>query len=228
MRKQYLIFLFSTITYVNLFISCSSVPKSTFQNSYYSPDYENKTFENVSMDICIRDAKYEYNAGLDSNIVSSHLNFVSTFRKYFLDGIKMFSTVTKTGWIFYDVNWENFPIVYDSTSDNGRYHYSVSMPDSLSYFQHNSDADFIFIVHHVNFMGQIPENSKADLKNTEDYSSNIQIDYSIWNNKNSRLVVKDQILVSSKFKTLVNEWPFRNVLIKTAAEIFNKLPMFSK
>ena len=39
--------------------------------------------------------KFYYNSGLDSNTVSIQINFDKTFRKFFPEGIKIFSTVNK-------------------------------------------------------------------------------------------------------------------------------------
>ncbi|HEY6437449.1 MAG TPA: hypothetical protein VIY47_12735, partial [Ignavibacteriaceae bacterium] len=97
-----LLFVLLILVTTILFFSCSTVPKSDFQNAYYSPDYEDESFENVSMDICIPKNKFDYNSGLDSNTVSFQINFDTTFRKFFPDGIKLFSSVTETGWIYYE------------------------------------------------------------------------------------------------------------------------------
>ena len=219
---------FLVLTFSILIISCSSVPKSTFQNSYYSLDYENKSFENVSMDICIPDSKYDYNSELDSAMVSSMIQFRETLMKYFPEGIKMFSTVTKTGWIFYDVNRQNFPIVYDSTTDNSRFLYSVSMPDSLSFFQEQSTSDFLFLINWITYVGNAPKQADKHSPAIRDYESIITISYSIWNTKTSDLIASDQVKTRMKFKNLGSKWPHRGVILKAASEIFERLPMFSK
>ena len=133
MKSKYLLplIVFQNLITVILLVSCTSVPKSDFQNHYYSPDYKDKSFENVHMDICIPKSKYEYNAELDSNTISFQINFDTTFRKFFPDGIKLFSSVTETGWIYYETNFESDPILYDKQSNDRDYLYSVSMPDSL-------------------------------------------------------------------------------------------------
>src|SRR3990170_7894358 len=108
------------ILYIIL-VSCSTIHKSDFHNHYYSSDYENKSFKNVSMDICIPKTKYEYNTGIDSNTISMQINFDTTFRKFFPDRIKLFSSVIETGWIFYETNYESDPILYDKLSNDGNY-----------------------------------------------------------------------------------------------------------
>ncbi len=219
---------FLVLKFSILIISCSGVPKSTFHNSYYSPDYEDKSFSDVSMDICILKNEYTYDAELDSGMISGMIYFDDLFVKYFPEGIKMFSSTTKTGWIFYDVNYEIFPILYDGISEDGRTLYSVSMPDSLTLFQKQSTSDFLFIVHFFSFVGNRPEQSETHSPGTKDYESVITINYSIWRTKNSDLVVKDIVRTRMKFKNLVDKWPFRGVVLKAASEIFEKLPMFSK
>jgi len=225
MRKQYLVFVFCSITFVNLFISCSSIPKSDFQNHYYSPDYENKSFKNVSMDICYPKTKFKYDSrfsGLDSNTVLMLIDFGTTFKKYFPEGIKMFSCATNTGWIFYEANIENPTIMYDKQSNKGTYLYSVFMPDSLSFFQKRSNSDFLLIIHYTMFAG----NAISD----DRYESTLTINYSFWNNIDSDLVVIDQVTTKMDFNKLKlgNRWPYRGVILKAASEIFERLPMFSK
>jgi hypothetical protein len=208
--------------------SCSSVPKSDFQNYYYSPDYEDKLFENVSMDICIPKNKYEYNTGLDSNTISFQINFDTTFRKFFPDGIKLFSSVTETGWIFYETKFESDPIFYEKQSNDGNYLYSVDMPDSLSFFQKRSDSDFLFVIHYIMFTGNTPTQKNNSSNNRENYESIVTLNYSLWNTHNSDLVATDQITTYMQFDELADKWPLRGVTLKSAYEIFQRLPMFSK
>ena len=211
-----------------LFFSCSTVLKSDFQNSYYSPEYEDKSFENVSMDICIPKNKFDYNSGLDSNTVSFQINFDTTFRKFFPDGIKLFSSVTETGWIYYETNFVSKPIFYEKQSNDGNYLYSVDMPDSLSFFQKWTKSDFLFVIHYITFAGNPPNQQNNSSNNRENYKSIITLRYSLWNAHNSDLVATDQITTRMNFTELVDKWPLRGVILESASEIFERLPMFSK
>jgi len=211
-----------------LLVSCSSIPKSDFQNHYYSPDYENKSFKNVHMDICIPKNKYEYNAGLDSNTISFQINFDTTFRKFFPDGIKLFSSVNETGWIYYELNTENFPILYDKQSNEGTYLYSVDMPDSLSFFQKRSNSDFLFVIHYITFAGNPPKMDYNKSNRREEFESIITVRYSLWNTLNLELVATDEITTRMAFNNLGDKWPLRGVTLKSAYEIFERLPMFGK
>ena len=230
MKSKYvrLLIVFQILTTIILVNSCASVPKSDFQNYYYSPDYEDESFENVHMDICIPKNKFDYNSGLDSNTVSFQINFDTTFRNFFPDGIKLFSSVTETGWIDYETNFGSDPIFYENQSNDGNYIYSVDMPDSLSFFQKRSDSDFLFVIHYITFTGNSPTRQHNSSINRENYESIVTLNYSLWNTHNSDLVAIDQITTHMQFNKLAAKWPLRGVILKSASEIFERLPMFSK
>ena len=224
MKNRYVrtVLAFQILTTIVLVNSCSSVPKSDFQNHYYAADYEDKSFEDVSMDICINKNKYTYEAGLDSNIVSTMAFLYDNFEKYFSEGIKMFSSVTETGWIFYETNWETFPLLYEQIGKNNRTIYSVSMPDSLSIFQKQSNSDFLFFIHGATW---VPDKKSMDKKY---YEAILTINYSIWNTKNSDLVARDEITTRMAYKNPGTITSARGVILKSASEIFERLPMFEK
>lgn len=230
MRSKYvrLLIVFQILTTIILVNSCSSVPKSNFQNYYYSPDYEGKSFENVSMDICIPKNKFDYNSGLDSNTVSFQINFNTTFRNFFPDGIKLFSSVTETGWIFYETKFESDPIFYEKQSNDGNYLYSVDMPDSLSFFQKRSESDFLFVIHYITFAGNPPKMDYNKSNRRDEFESIITVRYSLWNTLNLELVATDEVTTRMAFNNLGDKWPLRGVTLKSAYEIFQRLPMFSK
>ena len=222
MNNSYIkpLIVFQNLIIILLLTSCGSVPKSDFQNQYYAADYEDKSFKNVSLDICYPNVKYDYGSGLDSTTVSMQIDFDNTFKKYFPEGIKIFSTVNKTGWIFYDTNWSYEPILYDSISTNGKYVYSLSPPDSLTFFQKQSDSDFLLLVQYMMFAG-----NKID---DDRYESLVTINYSLLNNTNLDVVAIDELTARMSFNKLGNKWPYRGVILKLASEIFERLPMFSK
>ena len=230
MKSKYvrLLIVFQILTTIILVNSCSSVPKSDFQNYYYSPDYEDESFENVHMDICIPKNKFDYNSGLDSNTVSFQINFDTTFRNFFPDGIKLFSSVTETGWIDYETNFGSDPIFYEKQSNDGNYLYSVDTPDSLSFFQKRSDSDFLFVIHDITFTGNAPTRQHNSSINRNNYESIVTLHYSLWNTHNSDLAAIDQITTRMNFNELTDKWPLRGVILKSAFEIFERLPMFEK
>lgn len=197
-------------------------------NTYLSPEYEDESFRDVSMDICYYYTKYEYNAWRDSLTISMMLNFDETFRSYFADGIKMFSSFNEVGWVFYDYNKDvNYNFTdYKAKTKEGE-DFVVHLTDSLTFFQEKSSSDFLFIVHAISVIQDGPTRTNKNQLDIKDYESRIYIEYSIWNNKNSDLVTKDNVTTSLKFKNLIGKWPFRGVVLKSAAEIFDKLPMFS-
>lgn len=223
---------FQIVTFSILIISCSGkVTQNPYvtQSTYLSSEYEDKTFKDVSMDICYVNSNHDYNGSLDSLTVSMMINFDDSFRKYFADGIKMFSSVTKTGWIFFDLD-ENFDynfIEYSAKTKDGK-NFSVSLTDSLSILQRRSESDFLFLVQSITVSQLGP--TEADKKQgiIKKYESLIQINYSIWNTKNSDLIAQDIVTTRLEFKKPSGKWPFRGVVLKAASEIFEKLPMFTK
>ena len=132
----------------------------------------------------------------------------------------MFSTVNKIGWIFYDTNFSNEPILYDSISTDGEFIYSISPPDSITFFQRQSNSDFLLIIQSLTFTGNVI--------NVNKYESIITLNYSLWDNTNLNLVAIDQLTTRMNFNKLGNKWPYRGVILKSASEIFERLPMFSK
>ena len=155
------------ILYHVILVSCSS-NELIKSNSYLSPSYIDKSFNNAFMDICYINSKYEYNYGLDSNTVSMMINFDESFRKYFADGIKMFSSINKVGWIFYDYD-NNYNIIeYKAKTKDGE-DFFIFLDDSLSFFQKKSNSDFLFIVHNITVMQNGPMQSNKNTVETEDY-----------------------------------------------------------
>lgn len=212
---------------IQLFISCSTVPKSDFQNYYYSPDYENRSFSNVSLDICYPNLRYEYSPEIDSAVFLDRMNFYESFRKYFPEGIKMFSAFTKVGYIFYEIKYSYDIIEYSVKTEDGR-DYFVTLEDSLSFFQRQSNSDFLFFINQISIAQNTLKKSDIESVNKENYETIITVDYSIWNTKNSDLITQNTTTTRMKFKNLAGKWPYRGTVLKLAHDIFNKLPMFSK
>ena len=235
MWNRYLsILVFSSIIITYLFLeSCSSkVIKLPHQQPlrYLSPKYEDKSFKYVSMDICYPKTDYEsgnsdhkYKSGLDSATILMLSEFQSSFLKYFLDGIKMFSTINQTKWIFYKVNYSNTFIEYEALNKDGSVYYII-LPDSLIHFQRQSNADFLFIQNYSTITLKEPDSTNSRSR----YETILFTDYSIWDRKTSELVTRDTVTTRLKFDHLPGKWPFRGTVMKTAALIFEKLPMFKK
>lgn len=176
------------------------------------------------MDICYPTIDFDNPPeGADTMYIQDAKNFNDNFRKYFPDGIKMFSTITEVDWIFYELNYKADLIEYYTKTREGLDFY-VSLPDSLSKFQRKSDADFLLLLHYGGFIGNTSDTSKGQNK----YSSIFEMEYSIWNRKDSDLVTKDRVQSRIEFDRVVNNWPYRAAIIKSAALIFEKLPMFEK
>jgi hypothetical protein len=212
------------ISVLIILVSCSAkVSKYTYVSprTYLSPEYEDKTFDDASMDICYVNSKHDYNGGLDSLTVSNINHFNESFKKYFADGIKMFSSVTKTGWILYNLD-EDFiynSIEYRSRTRDGT-EINVLLTDSLSIFQRKSSADFLFFVHNITVSQNGPKQGIDNPEDNNEYESIVYIDYSIWNKKNSDLITKDRVTTRRKFKRLAGKWPFRGVVLKSSIRNF--------
>ena len=209
-----------------LFVSCSKeITKHSRQipDGYLSPKYEDESFENVSMDICYPYPQYEFFPGADSVHIRTLAEFDEVFRNYFPEGIKLFSTITKVGWVFYEVNYEDDIPEYHTNTNSGLDYYLL-LPDSLTKFQRESDADFLFILQSGMFIQKPPDSSNPKSR----YSTLYEIEYSIWDRNNLQLVTKDKVTSKVEFDRVANKWPYRAAITKSAALIFEKLPMFEK
>jgi hypothetical protein len=232
MQRSYLIriILFSVSALFIFLVSCSSkVTKlSRVQpDTYLSPKYEDKSFTNVSMDICypIRDFNIPQE-GADTAYIINLKEFDENFKKYFPDGIKTFSSFIQTGWIYYDMMkyYESGEIIeYHTKTKNGSDFY-VFLPDSMSYFQSKSKSDFLLILH----MGSVTLNPPDSSNPKSKYSTMLDHEYSIWDRKSGDLIAMDKVSAKMEFDRLAGKWPYRGAVMKTAALIFEKLPMFSK
>ena len=225
MRIKYpkILIIISAQIFLFLLISCSGVSTGKMSESYLSPEYEDKSFENVSMDVCYPYPQYELIPGSDTTHFQTLVEFDMGFKNYFPDGIMLFSTITKVGWVYFEVNYEADIIEYQiKTEDNHDFY--MMLPDSLSIFQRKSDADFLFIIQSGMFTQKPPDFSYPKSR----YSTIYEIEYSIWDRKNSELVTKDKVSSKIEFDRLGNNWPYRAAITKSAALIFEKLPMFQK
>jgi hypothetical protein len=211
------------LPFLSILMSCSGSLTHQTSSSYLSPEYEDMSYEGVSMDICIPESKFDYNSGLDSITVANMNNFNENFRKYFPEGIRMFSSVDRVGWIFYDVDHNKDFNEYEIKRADGS-HFYIDLPEPLNSFQSASSSDFLFIIQNI-FPGYNKQKaSEAEKK----IVTIIRMEYSVWNRKNLDLIAKD--IVESKMESvkISDKWPFRTAILKLAAEVSDKLPMFSK
>lgn len=120
------------------FVSCTSKVTKLQRvqpDNYISPKYEDLSFKNVSMDICYPFIDFENVLPYtDSAHASTMKHFYDSFIEYFPQGIKTFSSVTQTGWIFFEQDYMSESIEYYTKTRDGLDFY-VSLPDSLSNFQ---------------------------------------------------------------------------------------------
>jgi len=209
-----------------LFVSCSKDitrhPRE-MPESYLSAKYEDESFENVSMDICFPYPQYELIPGSDTAHFMTLIEFDSAFKNYFPEGIKLFSTISNVGWVFFNVEYGDDIVEYYTQTQDGHEYYLL-LPDSLTKFQRESEADFLFVPYFSSFTTKLPDSSTARIK----YSTAYEIEYAIWDRKNLEIVTKDRVTSIIEFDRLVNNWPYRAAITKSAALIFEKLPMFEK
>ena len=228
MRSHYIFILtIGLILTVSIFlISCSSKVSKLYTvqpDTYLSPKYEDESFKNVSMDICYPNPQYELVRGSDTAHIQTLIEFDEAFKEYFPDAIMLFSTITKVGWVFFEVNYEaDIPEYHTKTKDSLDFY--VLLPDSLTKFQRESDADFLFLLNYGAITANPPDSSNARSK----YSTIYEMEYLIWDRKNLELVAMDKVSSKIEFDRLVNSWPYRASITKSAALIFDKLPMFEK
>jgi hypothetical protein len=214
------------LTTILLLSSCSKeTTKSPMEvpNGYLSPKYEDKSYEDVSMDICFPYPQYELIPGSDTTHFQTLVEFDKSFKEYFPEGIMLFSTIKEVGWVFFEVNYADDIIEYNIRIDDDLDYYLL-LPDSLTKFQRESDANFLFVPYFSAFTNKPPDSTMTQ----EKYSTTYEIEYAIWDRKNLELVTKDKVKSTIEFDRLVDNWPYRDALTKSAALIFEKLPMFEK
>jgi|GEM_PF-6833507 len=214
-------------TLLVLFFSCSTkVSKLPYKqpDSYLSPKYEDQSFKNVSMDICYPFIDFEnVPPYTDSAHASTMKDFYDSFIEYFPQGIKTFSSVTQTGWIFFEPDYMDESIEYYTKTKDSLDFY-VSLPDSLSNFQKKSKADFLIITQYASFTITPPDSLNPKSK----YSTSLDFEFSIWDRMTSDLVAVEKVNAKTEFDRLVNKWPYRSAMMKMASLLFEKLPMFEK
>jgi hypothetical protein len=229
MRIPYLKFILviPVLIFSVLINSCSGGVSKLYNeqpDSYLSSKYENKSFKNVSMDICI--PRFDFDnipPYADSALVSIMKDFYEAFIEYFPQGIKTFSSVTKTGWIFFEHNYMSESIEYYTKTKDSLDFY-LYLPDSLPNFQKKSNADFLIITQYASFS----LSPKDSLNPKSKYSTVLTYEFSVWNRRTSDLVAMNKVTAKAVFDRLVNKWPYRGAIMKTAALFFEKLPMFQK
>lgn len=223
------------ITFFSLLIlsfilgSCSSKVTKLYRvqpDTYLSPKYEDKSFKNVSMDICYPILDFDIPPeGADTSHIQNMKEFDLAFKKYFPEGIKMFSSIISTGWIFFKPNYNvDTDIIEYKTKTRDGLDFYVYLVDSIAFFQRQSNSDFLM-------MFQMISTNKNPADSTNPKSKNatiIDLQYSIWDKITGDLVVMDKVSAKMEFDRLAGKWPYRGAVMKTAALIFEKLPMFSK
>lgn len=193
-------------------------------DSYLSPKYEDQTFKNVSMDICYPFIDFEnVPPYTDSAHASTMKHFYDSFIEYFPQGIKTFSSVIQTGWIFFEQDYMSESIEYYTKTKDSLDFY-VSLPDSLSSFKKKSNADFLIITQYASFTINPPDS----LNPTSKYSTSLDFEFSIWDRMTSDLVAVEKVNTKTEFDRLVKKWPYRSAMMKMSALLFEKLPMFQK
>lgn len=228
MKKYYKIALTLSILILSILLgSCSSKVTKLQRvqpDSYLSPKYENKSFKNVSMDICYPFIDFEnIPPDTDSAHASIMKDFYEAFIEYFPQGIKTFSSVTETGWIFFETDYMDESIEYYTKTKDSMDFY-VYLPDSLSNFQKKSKADFLIITHYAAFSQSPPDSLKPKSK----FSTSLDFEFSIWDRNTLDLVAMDKVQAKVEFNRVVDKWPYRSAMMKMAAVFFEKLPMFYK
>ena len=196
-----------------IFTSCSS------RDIYISPKYKDKTYTNIGIDILY--PRPQENWGTDSLSHALYQQFHQAFRKYFQDGVKMFSTISKVSNIYYDQG-NNSPQLYNVQSTAGKRE-TLMLPDSIQNLQNNSSSDFFMIIQTLSWSVDYKSSRKSD-----GYVTRFHLNYSLWDDINGNLVSYGNVNSEQEFKVLTTGWPYKSSIIKLAAETFKNLPMFAK
>lgn len=212
-----------------LFVSCSSkVTKLQHVQSdtYLSPKYEDESFTNVSMAICY--PKLDFNIPperADTTHIQNMKEFDEAFKKYFLEAIKTFSSISEPDWIFFKPDYDmhkDFTEYWTKTKDGSDFY--VIIDSTLAFFRKQSNSDFLMTFEMISYR-KIPADS-TDLNSK--YASVIDLNYLIWERHTGDLIAKEKVTAKTEFDRLPGKWPYRSAIMKSAALIFEKLPMFQK
>jgi hypothetical protein len=224
--NRYLLFAFPVI----FFLSCSG-SRTEIENVdsdfYFSPKYENRRFNDATIGIIMVDLSLDTLSSRDLEEANPKmLDFGKTFTEYFPIGIKKFSTIKKVDWIYYTVEPFSERIEYKLNSPFGN-EIDISLPYSLNYFNSKINTDFVLFIKFLSIQYDPEEIAQTEIEGRK-YEMKFIMEYYIWDNNNLEFISIDKTKTSSEFDKLPEIGLFRNIILKMAFKIFQKLAMFQK
>jgi hypothetical protein len=222
----YLIFAFPIL----FFLSCSSSKneiENVYSDFYFNPKYENSKFSDATLGIIVVNLGFDTLSSKDLEVANPKMiDFGKTFIEYFPIGIKNFSTFKKADWIYYNSDTMSECIEYKFNSSLIN-EINISLPYSMNYFKSKTTADFIMFVKYFSIQTDPEELSQTNSMGKR-YKRKFEMKYYVWENNNLELITIDKIETTSEFEKIPKTVSFRNIILKMAYEIFQKLPMFKK
>lgn len=214
-----------------LLLSCATQNKSMDENDkelYLNSDYEVEKRSNFSLGVIIQDV------GLDTINVNNLPDeskpmyyFGKSFREQFPAGMKYFSKFDPVEWIYYDPYLLEESLDYKYLNDQGEERY-LTLPYTMEQFREKYKLDFLMFIKYLSVLRIDPEQSQDIYENNKKYKTKIVIDYYLWDNRTLDLISINNTSANSEFDKLKNQWPYKNVIYKLAAQIIEELPMFKK
>lgn len=229
--KKHFVQLLITTSLINLltFLSCSQKiekQKSNDYESFQSGIYEDSVFTNSSLTIWFPEMDTSYIEEPDLVFQIDRNHFFNSFKKYFPEALKIFTTFNQINWKFFTPDYSGESIDLSIISSDGEaFTYLLEHP--LSFYTNDISSDFFILITELMISKQTPSKN-ADNPVKINFNATLTMSWSIWDVKNSKLIAVDRVESTSEFKTLADKWSYRGVIFKLAFELANKLPMFLK
>jgi hypothetical protein len=207
------------IIYLQIFVIFTLVCCSS-STIYISPEYEDKTHTNVSIDTFY--PEFRERQGTDTIYNAYFLQFQKALTDYFPFGIKLFSSFNRVNIILYEQE-DKYPPTYN-LQINAEKNEILDLPDSIKNLCAKSKSDFFLLFHNFGWSVEY-KNNKNEM---DGFVTRFHFRYSLWDSNNGILISYGKKKFQNESQKLGSGWPYKNSLLKLAYEIFKDLPMFFK
>lgn len=230
MKKDFVRLLIITALINSLtLLSCSKQiekQKSNNYESFRSEIYEDSAFTNSSLTIWFPDLDMNYNPNADSVYQVDRNLFFNSYKKYFPEALKMFSTFNQINWKFFEPGCSDETVDLSFISSEGE-EFTYLLKHPVAFYTKDISSEFFIIITELSYSNPTPsENEESSAK--INFATTAAMGYSIWDAKNSNLISVDRVESTAEFKSFAGKWLFRGVIFKLASELIDELPMFSK
>lgn len=230
MKKHFVRLLITTALINSIaLLSCSQrieKQKSNNYESFRSGIYADSSFTNSSLTIWFPELDMNYNPDYDSVFQVDRNHFFDSYKKYFPEALKMFSSFNQINWKFFEPGRMDETIDLSFISSEGE-EFTYLLEHPVSFYTKDISSNFFILITELMCSKQTPsENTESPTK--INFATTVTMSYSIWDVKNSNLISVDRVESTTEFKTLTDKWPYRGVIFKLASELADELPMFSK